>query len=208
MTDVNWEMIIFIIIAGLVLFAGLGIFIGTRISADKKRIRELEGELSAAKKELETYRISVNDHFKKTSELFSRMTDSYKAVYLHLAEGARTLCTNDAALLKPAEGEFMKLGHAGNVQEPGKAATAPDAENDARIPVEPAAESGGKPDETAGPRQAGRREDNQREGEMPAGERPAQSEPAEEEQPGLTERSEDTEHKEKKDADEKVQRTA
>lgn len=113
MNDVSWELIIVIIIAGLILFAALGIFIGTRISADKRRIRELEGELSAAQKDLETYRVKVNEHFKKTSELFTRMTDSYKAVYLHLAEGAQSLCTNDTAMLNPADSDFMKLPHTG-----------------------------------------------------------------------------------------------
>lgn len=124
MTEVNWEMIIFIIIAGLIIFAGLGIFIGTRISADKRRIRELESELSAARKDMETYRTRVNDHFKKTSELFTRMTDSYKAVYLHLAEGAQSLCTSDASLLKPSDSEFLKVGHAkgGQVGGPGESA--------------------------------------------------------------------------------------
>jgi uncharacterized protein len=114
MNDVSWELIIIIIIAGLILFAVLGIFIGTRISADKRRIRELESELSAARKDMETYRVKVNEHFKKTSELFTRMTDSYKAVYLHLAEGAQSLCTNDAAMLKPADSDFMKLPHTGD----------------------------------------------------------------------------------------------
>jgi len=119
MTELNLEMIIFIIIAGLIIFAGLGIFIGTRISADKRRIRELESELSAARKDMETYRTRVNDHFKKTSELFTRMTDSYKAVYMHLAEGAQSLCTSDAALLKPGDSEFLKVAHAKSGQVGG-----------------------------------------------------------------------------------------
>ena len=94
MNDVSWEAIILIIIVSLIIFAVLGIYIGTRISSDKKRIRELEGELTDTKKELEGYRSKVNDHFKKTSELFTQMTSTYKAVYLHLAEGSHDLCTN------------------------------------------------------------------------------------------------------------------
>jgi len=111
MAEVNWEVIILIIIVGLIIFAGMGIFIGTRISSDKRRIRELEDELAVAKKEMEAYRGKVNSHFKKTSELFTQMTSSYRAIYLHLAEGSQDLCTTDAALLKPANAEFLKVTH-------------------------------------------------------------------------------------------------
>ena len=111
MNDVSMEMILLIIIVALIVFAVLGIYIGTRISSDKKRIRELEAELSDTTKELEGYRLKVNDHFKKTSELFTEMTSTYKAVYLHLAEGSHELCTNDAALLNPTNEEFLKVAH-------------------------------------------------------------------------------------------------
>ena len=111
MNDVNWELIILIIVVALVVFAVLGIYIGTRISSDKKRIRELEDELSDTKKELEQYRSKVNNHFKKTSELFTQMTSAYKAVYLHLAEGSHELCSTDAALLNPPNDQFLKVTH-------------------------------------------------------------------------------------------------
>ena len=111
MDDVNWELIILIIIVALIAFAVLGIYIGTLISSDKRRIRELEGELSETRKELEGYRSKVNNHFKKTSELFTQMTSTYKAVYMHLAEGSQELCTTDAALLNPSNGEFLKVTH-------------------------------------------------------------------------------------------------
>jgi uncharacterized membrane-anchored protein YhcB (DUF1043 family) len=111
MNDVNMELILLIIIVALVVFAVLGIYIGTRISSDKKRIRELETELSDTKKELEGYRSKVNNHFKRTSELFTQMTSTYKAVYLHLAEGSHELCTTDTALLNPSNGEFLKVTH-------------------------------------------------------------------------------------------------
>jgi len=111
MNDISWEMIILIIIVALIVFAVLGIYIGTHISSDKKRIRELEGELADTREELEGYRLKVNNHFKKTSELFTEMTSTYKAVYLHLAEGSHELCTTDAALLNPTNEEFLKVTH-------------------------------------------------------------------------------------------------
>lgn len=148
MADVNWELIIFIIVVGLIVFAGMGIFIGTRISSDKRRIKELEGELVDARKDLEAYRSKVNSHFKKTSELFTQMTSSYKAVYLHLAEGSQELCTTDAALLNPSNSEFLKVSHAEGKKE--KEA----AEQTAEKPV-PAVEQTAQPEtrSNATPRQ-------------------------------------------------------
>ena len=111
MTEVNPELVLVIIVVALIIFAGAGIFLGTRISSDKRRIKELEDELNDTKKDLDNYRGKVNSHFKKTSDLFSKMTDSYRAVYLHLAEGSQELCTSDAALLKPGNNEFLKVAH-------------------------------------------------------------------------------------------------
>jgi uncharacterized protein len=197
MNDVNWELIIFIIIVGLLLFAGFGIFIGTRISADKRRIRELESELSAARKDMETYRIKVNDHFKKTSELFTRMTASYKAVYLHLAEGAQSLCTNDAAMLKPADSDFLKLARAERGQEPetekpvqGQGVKVPEHRDTG------AAQPGAKPG--AAPKR-------QEQGKAAAGQ---VSEPAAEEQPEPVEKSEKKPQEEPGTAGAQAQRTA
>ena len=111
MNDTSWEMIILIIIVALIVFAVLGVYIGTYISSDKKRIRELEKELADTREELEGYRLKVNNHFKKTSQLFTELTSNYKAVYLHLAEGSHELCTTDAALLNPTNEEFLKVTH-------------------------------------------------------------------------------------------------
>lgn len=110
MAEINMEVILLIIVVALIIFAGAGIFLGTRISSDKRRIKELEGELNDARKDIEVYRSKVNKHFMKTSELFNQMTESYRAVYLHLAEGSQDLCTSDAVLLKPVS-EFLKVAH-------------------------------------------------------------------------------------------------
>jgi hypothetical protein len=118
MEEVSLELIILVIVVACIVFAGVGIFMSTRISGGKKRIRELEGELKDAKKDLEGYRSEVNDHFKKTSELFTTMTESYKAVYIHLAEGSQDLCTSDAALLKGADSDFLKVTHEESDESP------------------------------------------------------------------------------------------
>lgn len=43
------------------------------------------------REENEQFREQVNDHFVQTAELINRLTDSYKAVFDHLSEGAERL---------------------------------------------------------------------------------------------------------------------
>jgi uncharacterized membrane-anchored protein YhcB (DUF1043 family) len=64
--------------------------------AAAKRCRELEAELRASQAALGQYRSEVAAHFEQTSELLRAMTHQYRAVYEHLAEGARTLCPDQA----------------------------------------------------------------------------------------------------------------
>jgi len=61
-----------------------------------KRCRELEADLAASEAALGKYRSEVAAHFSQTSELLREMTHHYRAVYEHLAEGARTLCPDQA----------------------------------------------------------------------------------------------------------------
>lgn len=69
----------------------------------RKQLRRLTAELEKLRAEHEAYRGSVTRHFETTSELVASMTESYKAVYDHLAQGARSLCEKTKAL---APGEF------------------------------------------------------------------------------------------------------
>jgi len=82
-----------------VLVLGLGIVLGVIIAKRTRKkethIRELEDQLTQSREELAQYRTQVDDYFFKTSELVEQMTASYRAVYLHLAEGAHTLCGRD-----------------------------------------------------------------------------------------------------------------
>ncbi len=73
----------------------LGVIIAKRTRKKETHIRELEEQLTQSREELAQYRTQVDDYFFKTSELVEQMTASYRAVYLHLAEGAHTLCGRD-----------------------------------------------------------------------------------------------------------------
>jgi len=48
------------------------------------------------KRENERFREEVNEHFVQTAELINQLTDSYKAVFDHLSEGAEKLVDEKA----------------------------------------------------------------------------------------------------------------
>jgi uncharacterized membrane-anchored protein YhcB (DUF1043 family) len=87
----------------------LGVFIAKRTRKKETHIRELEEQLSQSREELAEYRAQVDDYLITTSELVDQLTASYRAVYMHLAEGAQTLCERDyeAAHLKLAGSDFF-----------------------------------------------------------------------------------------------------
>jgi uncharacterized membrane-anchored protein YhcB (DUF1043 family) len=87
----------------------LGVVIARRTRHKKTHIRDLEEQLAQSREELAEYRTQVDDHFMITSELVDQMTASYRAVYLHMAEGAQTLCSRDyeEAHLKLAESKLF-----------------------------------------------------------------------------------------------------
>ena len=84
--------------AGLLFFA-LGLVIGCiatyLLISRHDQTRKLEAELDDLREKFADYRIQVTGHFMHTSELVQEMTQSYRAVYEHLAAGAQQLCSND-----------------------------------------------------------------------------------------------------------------
>ena len=56
---------------------------------------QLREELSELRERFSDYRDQVTRHFMHTSELVQEMTQSYRAVYEHLATGAQELCEGE-----------------------------------------------------------------------------------------------------------------
>ena len=56
---------------------------------------KLREELSELKGRFSDYRDHVTQHFVRTSELVQEMSQSYRAVYEHLATGAQELCEGE-----------------------------------------------------------------------------------------------------------------
>lgn len=78
------------------LFTAIGAVAGSAITylvvARHGRTRKLQQELDQLKDRFTDYRDQVTQHFMRTSELVQEMTQSYRAVYEHLALGAQNLC--------------------------------------------------------------------------------------------------------------------
>ena len=115
----NW-MQVALVAFPLVAFA-VGILIGRRTAADAERARtlaaELEGqraalervqgeklaleaELRRAHDAAEGYRSQVTEHFYGTSEQLRALTLRYRELFVHLADGARTLCPEASSALE------------------------------------------------------------------------------------------------------------
>jgi uncharacterized membrane-anchored protein YhcB (DUF1043 family) len=79
-----------------------GLFVGALaarlVLPSRSQLRRLMADLEKLRAEHEAYRLNVTHHFETTSELVANMTASYKAVYDHLATGARSLCEPTKAL--------------------------------------------------------------------------------------------------------------
>ena len=80
---------------GLIIFV-LGLAAGYALhyflNPDHDRNKVLEAELQALRQESNRYRDQVTEHFQRTSELVQGMTQSYRAVYEHLASSSQQLC--------------------------------------------------------------------------------------------------------------------
>ena len=60
--------------------------------SDEARVRALEEQLQALSEEHESYKSNVHNHFNSSAQLLGKLTESYREVYMHMAEGARSLC--------------------------------------------------------------------------------------------------------------------
>lgn len=94
------QMVLTVSLIGVGLFLmgmASGLVIGHFVLPGQRRARRLELRLEEITREFSEYKASVTDHFHKTADLVGEMTRSYKAVYDHLAGGARSLCVTPPA---------------------------------------------------------------------------------------------------------------
>jgi len=85
------------------------------------RTKKLQEEVNRLEQELAEYKSNVTEHFKKTSTLVHKMTESYRDVYQHLATSSQQLCQEPI--------DMLQLGSADS--DPGKLlAKSPDTKPD------------------------------------------------------------------------------
>ncbi len=94
LTEVNLVTAAAVFVLGLL----AGALLARLVLPSRRKLRQLVMELDAARSEHQVYRGEVSHHFEKSSELVAAMTASYKAVFDHLADGAQTLCSENASL--------------------------------------------------------------------------------------------------------------
>lgn len=72
--------------------AVLGWTAGQRASAAAKKYREIAFKLDQVMQDKKAYEAEVVEHFAQTAMLLNNLTESYREVHNHLAEGAANLC--------------------------------------------------------------------------------------------------------------------
>ena len=83
----------------------LGWATGSRTSAATKKYREIALKLDQVQQEKMAYEAEVVEHFTKTANLLNNLTESYREVHQHLAQGAADLCQGEGpiSLAHPAD---------------------------------------------------------------------------------------------------------
>ncbi len=84
-------------IGGLAIGVVIGVVFANRLGTSPARVQELENQIRQLKQDHSDYRDDVSDHFSMTAELVQHMTESYRDVYQHLANGAQDLCSSEVA---------------------------------------------------------------------------------------------------------------
>jgi len=88
-----------IVLAVSAALAILGLFvgwaIGRRTSAEAKKYRDIALKLDQVMQDKKAYEDNVVEHFTETAKLLNNLTESYREVHNHLAQGAATLCLGE-----------------------------------------------------------------------------------------------------------------
>lgn len=82
-----------LIVAGLA-----GYLFGRRSTAGSKQARELENRLDQVTRDKQHFEDRVTEHFAETATRLNTLTENYRAIHEHLAEGADTLCAGNLSV--------------------------------------------------------------------------------------------------------------
>jgi uncharacterized protein len=98
------ELVLIIAVVALLVGLGLGVLLG-RVRFGQGASNQLANRLQQTEAELENYQHQVAKHFVDTSQRISDLTQSYRDLHQHLADGAARLASPDISrkLLEAAE---------------------------------------------------------------------------------------------------------
>ncbi len=96
--------LVFALIIGGGIGGVAGWYLALNARGDNKRkvIMDLESQLDQAKHDRADYEAEVSEHFSQTADLLHKLTDDYRAVYSHLADGAEQLCGDRVSISEAA----------------------------------------------------------------------------------------------------------
>ena len=97
------EFVIPVAVGAAVLGVIIGYLASKKMGASLKDQALLQQQIEELQNQQQNYRSEVSDHFAETAQLFNQLTNSYRNVHNHLAEGAQKLAgesdTNTLAAL-------------------------------------------------------------------------------------------------------------
>ena len=79
----------------LIAAGSVGFLLGRRTTAGSQQARELEKRLERVTRDKQHFEDRVTEHFAETATRLNALTENYRAVHEHLAEGANTLCAGN-----------------------------------------------------------------------------------------------------------------
>lgn len=94
MESAGYSTEVILVVSAVVFLLGLliGIPLGRRTSNADQKYRKVERKLDQVLQDKKLYEDEVVEHFTETAQLLNSLTDSYRGVHNHLAEGAASLC--------------------------------------------------------------------------------------------------------------------
>ncbi len=79
-------------VCALILGGLLGMLFGRNSTAGSQQAKELEKRVDQLSRDKQAYENRVSEHFVETADRLNALTDMYRGIHEHLAEGANTLC--------------------------------------------------------------------------------------------------------------------
>lgn len=113
--------------------AAAGALLFRAFRSDEAKVLTLELKLQKLSEEHENYKNNVHSHFSNTAKLFNDMTESYRNVYLHMANGAQTLCPDYISSQLALSGDAKALLNREDNEADSKAAVTPPLDYAARV---------------------------------------------------------------------------